>query len=178
MQVELSALHRNNTWSLVPTSPSRKVIGCKWVYKLKFKSDGSIERHKARLVAKGFHQTPGLDYTETFSPVAEPNTVRLVISLALSWNWSIRQLDMHNAFLNGDLNEEVYMEQPPGFSISSPTPLVCKLHKAIYGLKQSPRAWFTKLSRVFFSGVLLPLRQHFYVLSSHFHCHGDYACVR
>ena len=86
MQVELFALHRNNTWSLVSASPSHKVIGCNWVYKLKFKYDGSIECHKARLVAKGFHQTPGLDYTETFSPVVKPNTVQLVISLALTWN--------------------------------------------------------------------------------------------
>ena len=103
MQHEIAAPHRNNTWTLVPSPTSQKIIGCKWVYKLKLKADGSVERHKARLVAKGFHQTEGLDYNETFSPVVKPNTVRIVLCLALMWKWPLRQLDVHNAFLNGEL---------------------------------------------------------------------------
>ncbi|KAL5776888.1 hypothetical protein ACOSP7_009814 [Xanthoceras sorbifolium] len=146
MELEYKALQKNHTWSLVPPSSHHKVIGCKWVFKLKLKQDGSIERHKARLVAKGFHQTAGLDYFETFSPIVKPTAIRIVLSLAISFNWPIRQLDIHNAFLNGDLQEEVYMEQPPGFVNSSPPHFVCKLHKSLYGLKQSPRAWYTKLS--------------------------------
>ena len=108
MQLEYDALLRNKTWVLVPPSTSSNVIGCKWVYKLKYKPDGSIECHKVRLVAKGFHQTRGFEYFETFSPVVKPTTIRTVLALALSRKWSIRQLDVHNAFLNGDLHEDVF----------------------------------------------------------------------
>uniref|UniRef100_A0A2N9F0L7 Reverse transcriptase Ty1/copia-type domain-containing protein n=1 Tax=Fagus sylvatica TaxID=28930 RepID=A0A2N9F0L7_FAGSY len=146
MNLEFDALLKNKTWSLVPQSQARNLVGCKWVFRIKRKADGSIERYKARLVAKGFHQQPGIDYGETFSPVIKPTTVRTVLSIAISAGWSIRQIDIHNAFLHGTLSEDVFMSQPPGFNHPQFPSHVCKLQKAIYGLKQAPRAWFSKLS--------------------------------
>lgn len=131
---------------MVPFSPDFNVVGCKWVYKIKRRADGSLEQYKAQLVAKGFHQEEGVDYFETFSPVVRPTTIRLVLTLALSYGWPLQQLDVHNAFLNGTLQETVYMAQPPGFEDPSKPAHVCRLSKAIYGLKQSPRAWFHALS--------------------------------
>ncbi|XP_068336409.1 uncharacterized protein [Pyrus communis] len=135
-----------NDITKLPTG--KKVVGCKWIYKLKFKSDGSIERHKARLVARGFTQTFEVDYKETFAPVAKMNTVRVLLSLAVNKGRSMYQMDVKNAFLHGDLKEEVYMKLPPGHPQSNEPNVVCRLHKAIYGLKQSPRAWYAKLSSV------------------------------
>ena len=146
MDEEVAALARNHTWSLVPPPPAPyKPIGCKWVFRIKRHPDGTIQKYKARLVAKGFHQKEGLDFDQVFSPVVKPATVRVMLSIALSKGWSIRQFDFNNAFLNGDLQEHVYMQQPEGYQ-SSNSQLVCKLQKALYGLKQAPRAWFTKLS--------------------------------
>jgi hypothetical protein len=142
MRDEFDALQRQNTWSLVPQSAGHNVIGCRWVFKLKRNSDGSISHYKARLVAKGFHQQPGLDFDETFSPVVKPPTVRIVLSLAAQHQWSLRQLDISNAFLHGFLKEDVFMIQPPGFVHSDYPNHVCKLYKSLYELKQAPRAWF------------------------------------
>ena len=111
---EFSTLQRQKTWTLVLAAPGINLVGCKWVYKLKLHSDGTIARYKVRLVAKGFHQQAGVDYSETFSPVVKLATVRLVLSIAVSCKWPLRQLDVSNAFLYGFL-EEVYMEQPPGY---------------------------------------------------------------
>jgi hypothetical protein len=116
------------------------------VYKIKKKADGSVERFKTRLVAKGFDRQSGIDYTKTFSPVIKASTIQVILALVVHFDWPIRQLDVSNAFLQGTLNEEVYMEQPPGFIDNTRLDQVCKLHKAIYGLKQVPRAWFTRLS--------------------------------
>lgn len=145
MQNEYDALMLNQTWSLVDLPNDRRAIGCKWVYRVKENADGTLNKLKARLVAKGFHQTPGFDFSETFSPVIKPATVRVVITLALSQNWKIAQLDINNAFLNGKLTEEVYMHQPEGFEARGAENKVCRLHKALYGLKQAPRAWFETL---------------------------------
>jgi hypothetical protein len=131
---------------LVPRPSGQNIISCKWIFKVKEKSDGSVDKLKARLVARGFTQQFGIDYMETFSPVIKPATVRLVLSIAVSRSWDIHQIDISNAFLHGNLDESAYMQQPPGFVDPSRPDHVCKLQKAIYGLKQSPRAWYSRLS--------------------------------
>ncbi|CAN1222790.1 Retrovirus-related Pol polyprotein from transposon TNT 1-94 [Linum grandiflorum] len=141
MKEELQALHDNNTWTIVPRPPSATVIGSKWVYTAKFHPDGSLERYKARLVAQGYRQEFGIDYDETFAPVAKMQTVRVLLALAAQTAWPLYQLDVKNAFLHGNLKETVYMECPPGFDKPSPDS-VCLLHRSLYGLKQAPRAWF------------------------------------
>ncbi|KAH9699463.1 retrovirus-related pol polyprotein from transposon RE1 [Citrus sinensis] len=143
MQTEYDALIHNNTWTLVPMSSTYKLVGCKWVFRTKYNTDGTVSKYKARLVAKGFHQTAGVDYSETFSPVVKSSTVRVILSLAVIKGWKVRQIDVNNAFLNGDLSENVYMTQPEGFVTKEG--YICKLNKALYGLKQAPRAWYEKL---------------------------------
>ncbi|RVW29825.1 Retrovirus-related Pol polyprotein from transposon RE1 [Vitis vinifera] len=147
MLEEICALEDNHTWKLVDLPQGKKVVGCKWVFAIKVNPDGSVARLKARLVARGYAQTYGVDYSDTFSPVAKLNSVRLFISIAASQQWMIHQLDIKNAFLHGDLEEEVYLEQPPGFVAQGEYGKVCRLKKALYGLKQSPRAWFGKFSK-------------------------------
>ncbi|KAM1221425.1 hypothetical protein ACFX2J_009089 [Malus domestica] len=144
---ELQALEENCTWNIVQLPPGKKAVGSRWVYKTKLKADGSIERHKAWLVARGFTQTFGIDYKETFIPVAKMNIVRVLLSVAINCGWSLYQMDVKNDFLHGELQEKVYMQVPPGYSPAKDG-MVWKLHKAIYGLKQSPRAWYAKLSLV------------------------------
>jgi len=146
MKDEIAALHTNATWSLVPFDPSMNIVGCQWVYKIKRRADGAIDRYRPRLVAQGFTQQEGIDYSETFSLVVKPTTVQLVLTIAVSKGWQIWQLDVHNAFLNGSLREVVYMQQPPGFVNTALLTHVCRLHKSLYGLKQAPWAWYMRLS--------------------------------
>ncbi|KAG8501579.1 hypothetical protein CXB51_003840 [Gossypium anomalum] len=149
VQAEFDALLANSTWVLCPLPSGRKAIGCKWLFKIKKNPDGTISRRKARLVAKGCSQVPGCDFKETFSPVVKPVTIRLILSVAVTKGWHIRQVDVNNAFLNGDLTDDVFMHQPPGYEQFGPNGerLVCQLTKALYGLRQAPRAWFDKLKQ-------------------------------
>jgi hypothetical protein len=144
MQEEYDFLVVNNTWSLVPFPKGRKPISCKWVFKIKHGVHGEVKRYKARLVTRGFTQTFGVDYNETFAPVAMFASIRCILALAAIEDMEIHQMDIRITFLNGDLEEEIYMEQPEGFTQEGEH-LVCKLHKSLYGLKQSPRAWNQKL---------------------------------
>jgi hypothetical protein len=146
MTDEFDALQRTNTWVLVPRPSGVNIDPSKWIFKTKQRPDGSVDKYKARLVARGFTQQLGIDYGDTFSPVVKPATVRLVLSLAVSRGWSLRQVDISNAFLHGFLSEDVYMQLPPGFEDARFPSHVCKLQKALYGLKQSPPAWYARLS--------------------------------
>lgn len=161
MNTELAALEQNNTWDIMPLPPGQRAIGSMWLFKTKFNPDGSILKHKARLVILGSKQQYGLDYHETFAPVAKMTTVRTLLAVAAMQEWHTIQMDVTNAFLHGDLSETVYMTMPQGYTHlgcrithnqilglpdKSPTRLVCKLKKSLYGLRQSPRLWFNKFS--------------------------------
>ena len=144
---EMKALFKNHTWEVIDLPIRKKPVGRKWLFTVKFKADGSMERHKARLVAKGYTQTFGIDYQETFVLVAKMNTMRVLLSIAAKMDWALQQLDVKNAFLHGDLEEKMFMELPPGFEDQLGRGKVCRLKKSLYGLKQSPRAWFEKFTQ-------------------------------
>ena len=149
MKEELDALHKTGTWDLVYLPPGKSAIGCKWIYKIKTRSDGTVDRYKARLFARGFTQEYGIDYEETFAPVARLSSVRTLIVISAARRWPLFQMDVKNVFLNGELSEEVYMKLPPGYSQPPRFPnRVCQLRRALYGLKQAPRAWFEKFSSI------------------------------
>ena len=139
MNEEMSSLEENNVWKLVQLPPDRKAIDNRWVFRIKQSTDGSVDRYKARLVAKGYSQRAGIDFDETFSPVARFDTVRSVLSVAATESMYLAQFDVKTAFLYGTLEEEIYMKQPEGFDDG--TDRVCKLERSLYGLKQSPRCW-------------------------------------
>ncbi|KAM2946602.1 hypothetical protein COP2_029388 [Malus domestica] len=145
MKDEISMIEKNKTWELVKRPSDKPVIGVKWVYKTKLNLDGSVQKNKARLVAKGYAQKPGIDYNETFAPVARLDTIRTLIALAAKNKWKLFQLDVKSAFLNGVLEEEVYVDQPDGFIVQGEEYKVYRLHKALYGLKQAPRAWYGEI---------------------------------
>jgi hypothetical protein len=140
MKEELEMIEKNNTWELVERPTDKPVIRVKWVYKTKLHLDGIVQKHKARLVAKGYAQKSGIDYNETFAPVARLDTIRTLIALATQKGWKLFQLDVKSAFLNGVLEEDVYVEQPEGFEVKNAGHKIYKLRKALYGLKQAPRA--------------------------------------
>ncbi|KAI3441648.1 AAA domain-containing protein [Psidium guajava] len=142
MSEELSALQNIGTWELVPLPPGRSLVSYRWIYKVKIRSNGNIERYKACLVARGFSQEYGIDYEETFAPVTKMTSVHTLLAIASIRNWPLFQLDVKNAFLHVDLQEDIFMQSPPGLPHTSGQ--VCRLRRALYGLKQAPRAWFEK----------------------------------
>ena len=128
---ELEALRKNKTWVLTTLPAGKKAVSCKWIFTVKQNPEGKVERYKARLVARGYSQTYGIDYDETFAPVAKMNTVRILVSCAANFGWKLHQLDVKSAFLHGELREEVYMGIPPGFGTSETTRKVCRLKKSL-----------------------------------------------
>lgn len=145
MSTEYDAQVKYGTWDLVPPSLSQNLVSCRWIYTTKYFPNGEEERPKARLVARGNTQRYGVDFGETFSPVIKTTTIRAVLNIAVNKGWQLKQLDVNNAFLQGELQEEVYMTQPPGFVDNDRPQHVCRLKKPIYGLKQAPRAWYMAL---------------------------------
>ncbi|RVW59251.1 Retrovirus-related Pol polyprotein from transposon TNT 1-94 [Vitis vinifera] len=148
---EMDSIMSNQTWELVDLPPGSKPIGCKWVFRRKYHTDGMIQTFKARLVAKGFKQREGIDYFDTYAPVARTTSIRILFALASIHNLFVHQMDVKTAFLNEDLNEEVYMEQPEGFVLPGNENKVCKLVKSLYGLKQAPKQWHEKFDHAILS---------------------------
>ena len=145
MEEELTQIEKNETWELVPRPANKNVIGTKWVFRNKLNEDGKVVRNKARLVCKGYAQVEGIDFEETFAPVARLEAIRMFLAFAVYKDFTVYQMDVKSAFLNGKIKEEVYIEQPDGFQLGENPNLVCKLKKALYGLKQAPRAWYSRL---------------------------------
>ena len=148
MRDEIQSMRNNGVWELIELPEGHRPIGCKWVYKTKRDHKGKIEKFKARLVAKGFTQREGVDYEATFSPVSSKDSFRVIMALVAHFDMELHQMDVKTAFLNGDLNEEVYMIQPEGFVANDSGKLVCRLKKSIYGLKQASRQWYLKFHSV------------------------------
>ena len=146
MQEKLNQFERQKVWKLVPRPKNKSIIGTKWVFRNKLDGDGIITRNKARLVAKGYSQEEGIDYDETYAPVARLEAIRIFLAFAAHSNFKVYQMDVKSSFLNGELEEEVYVEQPPGFEDSEFSDFVYILFKALYGLKQAPRTWYDTLS--------------------------------
>ncbi|KAK1662939.1 hypothetical protein QYE76_051098 [Lolium multiflorum] len=148
MEAELKSMGSNDVWDLVEVPNDAKRVGCKWIYKTKYDPKGNIERFKARLVAKGFTQSEGIDYKETFSHVSSKDSFRIVMALVAHFDLELHQMDVKTAFLNGDLDEDVYMTQPEGFVVEGKEHLACRLKKSIYGLKQASRQWYLKFDKI------------------------------
>ncbi|KAK1643583.1 hypothetical protein QYE76_061388 [Lolium multiflorum] len=148
MEDELKSMGSNDVWDLVEVPNGAKRVGCKWIYKTKYDPKGNIERFKARLVAKGFTQREGIDYNETFSPVSSKDSFRIVMALVAHFDLELHQMDVKTAFLNGDLDEDIYMTQPEGFVVEGKEHLACRLKKSIYGLKQASRQWYLKFDKI------------------------------
>jgi hypothetical protein len=170
MQEEIDSVKRNQTWELADLPQGHHAITLKWVYKLKRNEAGEIVKHKARLVTRGFVQQEGIDFDEVFAPVAHMESVRLLLTLAAQEGWQVHHMDVKSAFLNGDLKDEVYVRQPAGFIIAGQEGKVLRLRKALYGLRQAPRAWNSKLDDT--------LKKMNFVQSEHEHAmyrrsHGD-----
>jgi hypothetical protein len=141
----------NGTWEVVSRPYECKPIGCKWVFKKKLRSDGTIKKYKAMLVAKGYNQKEGEDFFDTYSPIARLTTIRVLLSLATSYGLLVHQMDVKTAFLNGELEEEIYMDQSDGFAVKGQEGMLCKLLKSLYGLKQAPKQWHEKFDKTLMS---------------------------
>ena len=146
MKEELKSMAENNVWDLVELPEGFKQVGYKWVFKTKRDSNGNIERFKARLVAKGYTQKDGIDYKETFSPVSKKDSLRIIMALVAQYDLELHQMDVKTTFLNEDIEEEIYMDQPEGFSMEGKDHKVCKLKKSIYVLKQASMQWYLKFN--------------------------------
>eukprot|EP00253_Pinus_taeda_P024835 PITA_24835 len=147
MNEELEQIEKNNAWELVPRPYDKNIIGTKWIFKNKLNENGEVIRNKARLVCKGYAQQEGIDFEETFTPVARLEAIKMFYALSSFQKFKVYQMDVKSAFLSGDLEEEVYIEQPDGFILGNDAKLVCRLRKALYGLKQAPRAWYYRLDK-------------------------------
>ena len=145
MQLELESVEKNRTWELVDPPAGHRPIILKWVFKLKKDEKGAVIKNKARLVARGFVQQEGIDYEDAFAPVARMESVRVLLALAAQEGWRVHHMDVKSAFLNGNIKEEVYVQQLPGFAVLGEEGKVYRLRKALYGLRQAPRAWNAKL---------------------------------
>ena len=148
---EIDSILQNHTWELVDLQPSCKPLSSKWVFKRKIKLDGSVDKYKVRLVLKGYKQTKGLDYFDTYSPMTRINSIRMVLAIAILRNLEVHQMDVEAVFLNGELDEEIYMDQHEGFSTTKQEMKVRKLVKSLYGLKQAPKQWHEKFDNVMMS---------------------------
>ena len=146
MKDELKSMAYNDVWDLVELPEGCKRVGCKWVFKTKCDSQGNIERYKACLVDKGFTQKDGIDYKEIFLPISKKDSFRIIMALVAHYDLELHQMDVKTAFLNGDLEEDVYMDQPVGFTEEGKEHMVCKLKRSIYGLKQASRQWYLKFN--------------------------------
>lgn len=147
MDEEYQSIIKNDVWYIVPRPKGKSVVSSKWLFKIKHNVDGSIEKYKARFVAHGFSQKEGIDYEETFAHVARYTSIRMIIAIATAKGWKLHQMDVTTAFLNGVIEEEVYIDQPEGYEIQDRLTHVCRLKKALYGLKQAPRAWYKRIDK-------------------------------
>jgi hypothetical protein len=152
MMEEYNSIMKNDVWEIVPRPEGKSMIDSRWLYKVKHATDGNIEKFKAQFVARGFSQKEGVDYEETFAPVARYTSIRFIMSLASVFGWHLYQMDVKTTFLNGLIEEEVYINQPRGFEVHGHETHVCRLKKALYGLKQAPHAWYSRINE-YLSGL-------------------------
>jgi hypothetical protein len=168
MTEEYQSILKNDVWDVVPRLEGNSILTSKWIYKMKHVVDGSIKKYKEIFVARGFSQIEGVHYDETFAPVARYTSIQSIISLAASMGWKLHQMDVKTTFFNGEIDEEVYIENPEGFVVYDERYHVCMLKKALYGIKQAPRAWYEKMD-----GFLMSLGFNKSVVDPNLYYHID-----